>query len=565
MANAPKRTGGKILADQLRLHGARLIFGVPGESYLPVIDALYDMRGTMPFIACRQEGGAAMMAEAYGKLTGEPGICMVTRGPGATNASAGVHVARQDSTPMILFIGQAKRGFLDREAFQEVDFRQMFAPLAKWAAQIDDAARIPEYVSRAFHVAVSGRPGPVVLSLPEDMLGEEAGVVDPQAYKRIEAHPSRRDMDRFGELLAAAKRPLAIVGGGGWDAEAAAQVQAFAGACGLPVAASFRRQDYFGNEHPCYVGDVGLGINPKLAKKLRDADLLLVLGARLSEVTTSGYTLIDIPSPKQKLIHVHADPGELGRNYQADLPIVAGPRGFAAALAQAAGVDGSAWSASAQDARKAYEEWQVPLATPGALQLAEIVIWLRNALPDDAILVNGAGNFSVWVHRFFRYRQFGTQLAPVSGSMGYGVPAAVAAKLLHPGRTVVSFAGDGCFLMTGQEFATAVQYPAPAIFIVVNNGMYGTIRMHQERQFPGRVYGSDLHNPDFAAYARAFGGFGAHVEKTEEFAGAFEAARSSGLPAVLELRLDPEAITPRQSLSEIRAQALRARASEPGS
>ena len=558
MANAPQRTGGKILADQLRLHGAKLIFGVPGESYLPVIDALYDTRDAMPFIVCRQEGGAAMMAEAYGKLTGEPGICMVTRGPGAANASAGVHIARQDSTPMILFIGQAKRGFLDREAFQEVDFRQMFAPLAKWAAQIDDAARIPEYVSRAFHVAVSGRPGPVVLALPEDMLAEEADVADPKPYQRIEAHPSPKHMEQFRELLAAAKRPLAILGGAGWDAQAVAQVQAFAEACGLPVAASFRRQDYFGNERPCYVGDVGLGINPKLAQKIRDADLLLVLGARLSEVMTSGYTLVEVPSPKQKLVHVYADPGELGRNFQADLPIAASPRGFAAALAQTGPVDGAAWSGWAQEARKAYEEWQAPLTSPGTLQLAEIVLWLRKTLPDDAIMVNGAGNFSVWVHRFFRYRQFGTQLAPVSGSMGYGVPAAVAAKLVHPGRTVVSFSGDGCFLMTGQEFATAVQYRVPAIFIVVNNGIYGTIRMHQERSFPGRVYGSDLHNPDFAAYARAFGGFGAIVEKTEEFAAAFEAAQASGLPAVLELRLDPEAITPRQTLSEIREQALKA-------
>ena len=561
MANAPKRTGGKLLVDQLRLHGVSLIFGVPGESYLPVIDALYDMRETMPFIACRQEGGAAMMAEAYGKLTGRPGICMVTRGPGATNGSAGVHVARQDSTPMIFFIGQAQRGVLDREAFQEVDFRQMFRPLAKWTAQIDDAARIPEYVSRAFHVSVSGRPGPVVLALPEDMLADETEAADPQSYKRIEAHPSPADMAEFARILAAAKRPLVILGGGAWDEKAVEQVQAFAEAAGLPVAASFRRQDYFDNEHGCYVGEVGIGINPKLAQRIRDADVLVVLGARLSEVPTSGYTLLDIPRPKQKLIHVHADPGELASVYQADLPIVAGARSFAAALAALKPIAGSAWSAWAKDARKAYEEWQVPLAIPGPLQLAEIMLWLRKTLPDDAVIVNGAGNFSTWVHRYFRYRRFGTQLAPVSGSMGYGVPAAIAAKLFHPARTVVSFAGDGCFLMTGQEFATAVQYRAPAIFLVVNNGMYGTIRMHQERHFPGRVYGSDLKNPDFAAYARAFGGFGAVVERTEEFAGAFEAAQSSGLPAILELRLDPEAITPRQTLSEIRAQALQA---QPG-
>ena len=562
MPDAPKRTGGRILADQLRLHGAKLIFGVPGESYLPVLDALYDYRETMPFIACRQEGGAAMMAEAYGKLTGQPGICMVTRGPGATNASAGVHVARQDSSPMILFIGQVRRGFKDREAFQEVDYRQMFAPLAKWAAQIDEAARIPEYVSRAFHLAVSGRPGPVILALPEDVLAEEAQVADPGPYQRIEASPAPEEMAKLRVLLAAASRPLVILGGGGWDAAASQQMQAFAAANGLPVAASFRRQDYFCNGHPSYVGDVGIGINPRLAQRIKDADLLLVSGARLSEIPTSGYSLLDIPRPKQTLIHVQADAGELGSVYQPALAIAAGPRAFAAALAGLAPVDGTAWREWAQDARKDYEAWQVPLAIPGPLQLAEIMIWLRETLPDDAILANGAGNFSVWLHRYFRYLRSGTQLAPVSGSMGYGVPAAIAAKLAHPERTVIAFSGDGCFLMTGQEFATAVQYSLPIVFIVINNAMYGTIRMHQERQFPGRVYGSALANPDFAAYARAFGGFGAVAGKTEEFAGAFEAARASGLPAIVELRLDPEAITPAQTLSGIRAAALKGRAEQ---
>jgi acetolactate synthase-1/2/3 large subunit len=556
MLGADTRTGGRLLADQLRLHGAGLVFGVPGESYLPVLDALYDYRGTMPFIACRQEGGAAMMAEAYGKLTGRPGICIVTRGPGATNASSGVHVARQDSTPMILLIGQVERGFRDREAFQEVDFRQMFGPLAKWVAQIDEAARIPEYMSRAFYLAVSGRPGPVVLALPEDMLRDEVQVADPEPYRRIEAHPGPEDMRAFCALLAAAKRPLAILGGGGWSEEAVAQVQAFAAASGLPVAASFRRQDLFGNDHPCYAGDIGIGINPALASCVKDADLLAVFGARLGEMPASGYTLLDIPRPKQKLIHVHPDASELGRIYQPDLAIAAAPRAFAAALAKVPPADGSGWSAWAKDARDAYEAWQQPLANPGSLQMADIMLWLRNALPDDAIIANGAGNYTAWIHRYFRYRRLHTQLAPTSGSMGYGVPAGIAAKLLHPGRTVVAFAGDGCFLMTGQEFATAVQYRAPVVFIVVNNGMYGTIRMHQERHFPGRVYGTDLVNPDFAAYARAFGGFGAIVEKTEEFAGAFEAAQTSGLPSILELRLDAQAITPRQSLSEIRAEAL---------
>ena len=557
MPETALRTGGKILADQLRLHGARMIFGVPGESYLAILDALYDYRDSMPFIVCRQEGGAAMMAEAYGKLTGSPGICMVTRAPGATNASSGVHVARQDSTPMILFIGQVARGMMDREAFQEIDFRRMFGQMAKWVAQIDDAARIPEYVSRAFHTAVSGRPGPVVLALPEDMLREKATVADPEPYQRIEPHPSLQQMAEFRTRLAAAERPLAIVGGGGWDADAALRVRRFAEGSGLPVAASFRRQDYFDNESPCYVGDVGIGINPALAQRVKDADLLLVLGARLGEMPTQGYSLLDIPKPKQQLIHVHASADELGRVYQPDLPINAGPRAFAAALAKTDPVDGSAWREDRDDARKAYESWQIAPRTPGALQMGDVIAYLRRTLPPDAIIANGAGNFAVWVHRFYRYRQFGTELAPTSGSMGYGVPAAIAAKLVHPKRTVVAFAGDGCFLMTGQEFATAIQYNAPVIFIVVNNGMYGTIRMHQERTYPARVSGTDLTNPDFAAYARAFGGYGAVVTSTEEFAPAFEAAQASGVPSILELRIDPEAITPRQSLSEIRAAAQR--------
>ena len=556
MPQTPLRSGGKILADQLHLHGARMIFGVPGESYLAVLDALYDYRDTMPFIVCRQEGGAAMMAEAYGKLTGEPGICMVTRAPGATNASSGVHVARQDSTPMILLIGQVGRATRDREAFQEVDFRRMFGQMAKWVAEIDSAARISEYLSRAFHTAVSGRPGPVVLALPEDMLRETAAVADPAPYARIEAHPSAEQMAALRAMLADAKRPLAIVGGGGWDAQAAERVRRFAEACGLPVAASFRRQDYVDNDSLCYAGDVGIGIYPALGARVKDADLLLVLGARLGEMPSQGYTLLDIPRPKQKLIHVHAGAEELGRVYQPDLAINAGPRAFAAALARMEPPSGSAWAEWRSEARRDYEAWQAAPRNPGSVQMGEVIATLRSLLPDDAIIANGAGNFAIWVHRFYRYRQFGTELAPTSGSMGYGVPAAIAAKLIHPGRAVVAFSGDGCFLMTGQEFATAMQYKAAVIFIVVNNAMYGTIRMHQERSFPGRVSGTALTNPDFAAYARAFGGFGAAIEKTEDFVPAFEAARASGLPSILELRIDPDAITPRQSLSEIREEAL---------
>jgi acetolactate synthase I/II/III large subunit len=414
-------------------------------------------------------------------------------------------------------------------------------------------------VSHAFHLAVSGRPGPVVLALPEDMLGDEVDVADPAPYRRAEAHPGPDDIVKFRELLAGAERPLAILGGAGWDAEACRRVQDFAESCGLPVAASFRRQDYFDNGNLCYVGDAGVGINPKLAQRIKGADLLIVIGARLGEMPTSGYTLLDIPRPKQRLIHVHAGSDELGRVYQADLPINAGPRAFAAAIATLKPVDGRAWQAWREDARRDYEAWQEAPRSPGSLQMGEVMAWLRKTLPEDAIITNGAGNYAVWVHRFHRYRRFGTQLAPTSGSMGYAVPAAVAAKLLRPERTVVAFAGDGCFLMTGQEFATAVQYKAPAIFIVVNNGMYGTIRMHQERHFPGRVSGTGLVNPDFATYARAFGGFGATVENTKDFASAFEAAKASGLPSILELRIDPEAITPRQSLTEIREAALRGR------
>lgn len=556
MPETRSRTGGQILADQLSLHGARMIFGVPGESYLALLDALLDHRDKLPFIVCRQEGGAAMMAEAYGKLTGAPGLCMVTRAPGATNASAGVHVAHQDSTPMILFIGQVGRGMIDREAFQEIDYRRMFGQMAKWVAQIDEAARIPEYVSRAFYTAVSGRPGPVVLALPEDMLRERAMVADPEPYKRVEAHPSAAAMAEFRALLAKAKRPLVIVGGGGWDAKTASQVQAFTEASGLPVSASFRRQDYIDNDSACYVGDLGPGINPALAQRVKDADVLIALGARLGEMPMQGYSLIDIPKPKQTLIHVHASAEEHGHVYQAALPIHATPRAFAEALSTVEPFDGAAWDSWRDDARRDYEAWQATTRNAGALQMAEVMAYLRDALPPDAILTNGAGNYAVWLHRFYRYRRFGTQLAPTSGSMGYGVPAAIAAKLVHPDRTVIAFAGDGCFLMTSQEFATTVQYGAAVIFIVVNNGMYGTIRMHQERSYPGRVSGSGLRNPDFAAYARAFGGFGALVTQTEGFPHALDAARTSGLPSIIELRLDPEAITPSQSLSDIRAAAL---------
>ena len=550
------RTGGQVLVDQLIAHGTDCVYGVPGESYLPILDGLYARRERLRFVACRQEGGAAMMAEADGKLTQRPGVCLVTRGPGATNASLGVHIAKQDSTPMILLIGQVSRAMLGREAFQEIDFSSMFAPVAKWAAQIEDAAQIPRIVARAYAVATSERPGPVVLSLPEDMLADEVDVADSSPYQANRDEPDADVLQVLGQLLGSAERPLMIVGGGGWDAETVENVRAFAERFGFPVAASFRRQDYFDNTHPLYAGDLGLGMNPKLARRVRDADLLLVLGGRLGEVPTAGYTLLDIPRPTQKLIHVHADPAELGRVYEAELAINADPRSMAAALARLPRIDASRWSEWARAANEDYLAQSEPTVTPGELQVGEVMRYLRETLPSDAIVTNGAGNYTVWVHRFYHYRRFGTQLAPTAGSMGYGVPAAVSAKLRYPERMVVAFAGDGCFLMNGQEFATAVQHEANIVCIVVNNGMFGTIRMHQERHFPGRVLGTDLVNPDFAAYARAFGGHGQVVTRTEEFAGAFERACDSAKPAIIELRVDPQALTPGQSLSAIRDNAL---------
>ncbi len=545
------RSGGRILATQLRIHGVERAFCVPGESYLALLDALYDIP-EIALVICRHESGAAMMADAYARLSGRPGICLVTRGPGATNASAGVHIAYQDSVPLILLVGQVARGMRDREAFQEVDLRQMYAPLAKWAAQIDDARRIPEYASRAFYTATAGRPGPVVLALPEDMLSEEVETADAAAYTRVQTAPSSSDMERLRALLAQAKRPLLLLGGGGWDARACEDIRAFAEANRLPVSVSFRCQDYFDNRHQSYVGHVGIGVDPKLAQRVRESDVLVVIGARLGEMTTSGYTLVDIPTPRQTLVHVYPDPEELGRVYQPRLGINASMAPFAAAARTLAPLSAIGWGDWTAAARADYLEFIKPTRSPGDVQLAEVVSWLNARLPEDAIITNGAGNYSAWVHRFYQYRAYRTQLAPTSGSMGYGTPAAIAAKAQHPERIVVCFAGDGCFLMTGQELATAVQYGLAVVIIVVNNNMYGTIRMHQEREYPRRVIGTELRNPDFAALAQAYGAYGECVVRTEEFPAAFERALASGRPALLELRIDPEAITPRNTLSELR-------------
>jgi acetolactate synthase-1/2/3 large subunit len=549
-----KRSGGHILIEQLAIHGADTIFGVPGESYLEALDGLHG-HNKIRFVTCRQEGGAAMMAEAYGKLTGKPGVCFVTRGPGATNASSGVHVGFQDSTPMILLVGQVGRDMVEREAFQEIDYRRMFGQMAKWVAEIDDTRRIPEFISRAFYTATSGRPGPVVLALPEDMLTDIVETADAGPYRRVAIQPGAADMARLGQMLAAAERPLAIVGGGGWNDAVRQDFEAFCAAQNLPAVASFRCQDFIDNAHPCYAGHAGVGISPKLATLIRESDLLLVVGARLGEMTTQGYTLIDIPCPRQKLVHVYPDPNEIGRTYQPDLGIVASSDAFAGA-ARALAPSGIGRAGRVAAAHAELISYSKPLKSPGAVQMSEIVAWLRERLPANTIVTNGAGNYATWVHRFWQYRANRTCLAPTSGSMGYGLPAAVAAKAVHRERIVVAFAGDGCFMMTCQEFSTAVQHDLPVIVVISNNGMYGTIRMHQEREHPGRISGTDLNNPDFAALARACGGYGVKVERTEAFAPAFEAALASGKPAIIELAIDPEALSPATTLSGFRAQGL---------
>jgi acetolactate synthase-1/2/3 large subunit len=550
------RHGGKILADALLAQGARIAFGVPGESYLPVLDGLHDAGERLKFVVCRQEGGASYMAEASGKLTGEPGVLFVTRGPGATNGAIGVHTAFQDSTPLVVFIGQVPNEFADREAFQEIDYRRMYGQMAKWVAQIDRVERIPEYVSRAFHTAMAGRPGPVVLALPEDTLFAEAAVADVPKAHRVRPAASAQEISRLAEILGKAQKPFVLLGGGGWDADATRRLQKWIEAAGLPAGTAFRCQDLFDNRSPSYAGDVGIGINPRLAEAVREADVLLVIGARLGEMTTSAYTLVDAPVPAQALVHVHAGAEELGSVYRPALAINSGYPQFVAALERIS-VSG-AWAARTRALRESYLEWTKPQPMPGGLHYGEVIRWLSDNLPEDTIVAGGAGNFAGWLHRHFRYKGFRTQLGPGNGSMGYGLPAAVAAKLVHPERPVLAVCGDGDFLMNGQELATAVQYGAPFVALVVNNGLYGTIRMHQEREYPGRVFGTSLRNPDFAAYARAFGAHGETVERTEDFAPAFARAQAAGKPALVELRIDPDAITPATTLSAIREKARKA-------
>jgi acetolactate synthase-1/2/3 large subunit len=546
-----ERTGGQLIVEALEANGVQRIYSVPGESYLAVLDALRD--SAIENIVCRQEGGAAMMADCEGRLTGRPGICFVTRGPGATNAAHGLHIARQDSNPMILFIGQIARDVRDREGFQEMDYRAFFGSVAKWVTEIDDAARIPELVTRAFAVATSGRPGPVVVALPEDMLVDRADPPAARAFTPVEIAPPSDAMTRLSAMLRAAERPFVILGGTGWSEEAVGAFRDAAGRWQLPVGVSFRRQMLFDHTHPSYVGDIGIGPNPALARRIKDADLVLLVGGRFGEVPSSDYTLLESPYPKQTLVHVHPDAGELGRVYRADLAINASPEAFAFAFAELNAPDAPAWAAGTAALRAERLKWATPPETsPGDVALGPIIRHLAETLPDDAVLCNGAGNYATWVHRFYPFRRFATQAAPANGSMGYGTPAAVAAKLMFPERQIVAFAGDGCFMMNGQEFATAVRHNLPIVVIVVDNGMYGTIRMHQEREYPGRVSGTALANPDFAALARAYGGHGERVERTEEFAPAFARATASGKPALIHILLDPEAITPTRSLTDIR-------------
>ncbi len=551
------RSGGEILVDALIGHGVDTVFCVPGESFLAVLDAAHDRRDSLRLITCRQEGGAAYMAEAYGKLTGRPGICFVTRGPGACNAAIGVHTALQDSTPMVLLVGQVERPSRGREAFQEVEYRLMFAPLAKWVTEVDAAARLPEVLARAFIVATAGRPGPVVVAVPEDVLTEIATVADIPPCPPPAGAVSEADMAAVRTLLSEARRPLAIIGGPGWDEAATQAFTAFAEAAGLPVATSFRCQDMIDNTSPAYVGELGTSVSPKLAARVRQADLLLVIGARLGDMTTQGYTLVEPPVPHQTLIHIHPAAEELGKVFRPALGLACGVAAAAHGLRRLVQVDPAPWAEWRAAARADYLDGLRPDPCPGPVHLGEIAVWLRDTLPEDAIITTGAGNFTGWPQRFHRFRRFRSQLGPTNGAMGYGLPAAIAASLAEPSRMVLCWAGDGEFLMTGQELATAMMYGLAPIVLVVNNGMYGTIRMHQERRYPGRVSATALVNPDFAALARAYGAHGEVVERTEDFAAAFTRARAAGRAALIELRVDPEAISTRTTLSAIRASAIR--------
>jgi len=549
-----KTAAARVLVDQLIVNGVDHVFCVPGESYLAVLDAFYERN--VALTVCRNEAGAAMMADAYGKATGKPGICFVTRGPGAANAFAGIHVAQHDSTPLILFIGQVERSLRERGAFQEVDYRSMFGGQTKWTAEIDDGARMAEFVSRAFHTAGAGRPGPVVLSLPKDMLEESVPWSYAPPVRVVETAPGPQEMRKLASLIGDASRPLFIVGGTRWDEEATFALRRFAEKFYMPVATSYRRLPLFDALHPCYAGDLGLNANPKLVERVKNSDLIVLLGGRLGEIPSQGYRLLDIPTPRMTFVHVFPHAEEIGRLYQPSLAICASPRPFVQALEELPSPHELRWRAHTDGAHEDYIAFSTTVVPSGEADLAAVMVWLRDNCEEGTIICNGAGNYASWIHRFFRFRRFASHIAPTSASMGYGVPAAVAIKRLYPDRSVISINGDGDFLMNGQEFATAVQYELPIIVVVCDNRSYGTIRMHQERNFPGRVVATDLQNPDFAAYARAFGGFGVMVERTSEFPAAFEAARRSRQPAIIHLKIDPDRITPMATLTGIRQQAM---------
>lgn len=544
------RHGGHILVDQLKVNGIKRVFSVPGESFLAALDGLYN--SGIENIVCRQEGGAAMMAEADAKITSSPGVVFVTRGPGATNASSGVHIAMQDSTPLIVFVGQVPLEHRDREAFQEIDYERFFSPIAKWVAEVKDLKRLPEYISRAFQVSQGGRPGPVIISLPEDILSGVCEVPDRPRVVLGQQFTSDSEVKKIEKAIIKAERPLVIAGGTGWSKEAVKNLGVFVKNFNLPVATTFRRQHLMDNRHDCYIGDLGTGMNPALAKTVKESDLIIAIGTRLGEIATGGYELIDPKKPEQKIIHIHKDPNELGHVYQPTLSVLSSTENILNQFIDLPKLVNPEWGARTNEVRNNYLNWITPKETPGPVKLEKIIEWLSNNLPEDSIVTNGAGNYAAFLHRYFVFKEYPTAIGPTSGSMGYGFPASIAAKLRFPDKTVICMAGDGCFQMTLNEMSTAAHNKLAIIVIVVNNGKYATIRMHQEKHYPGRVSGTEIHNPDFAALAKAYGGFGVKVQKTEDFVAAYDQAVASGLLSVIELKIDDEVLSTSQTVSEVR-------------
>ena len=544
------RHGGHILVDQLKVNGIERVFSVPGESFLAALDGLYN--SGIENIVCRHEGGAAMMAEADAKITHSPGVVFVTRGPGATNASSGIHVAMQDSTPLIVFVGQVPLEHRDREAFQEIDYERFFSPIAKWVAEVKDLKRLPEYVARAFQVSQAGRPGPVIISLPEDILSGICEVPDRPRVVLGQQFTSDSEIKKIENAIIKAKRPLVIVGGTGWGKGVVKNLGVFVKNFNLPVATTFRRQHLIDNRHDCYIGDLGTGMNPALAETVKGSDLIIAIGTRLGEIATGAYELIDPKKTKQEIIHIHTDPNEFCHVYQPRLAVLSSTENILDQLVGLSKLVNPEWSSQTSEGRQNYLNWITPKETPGPVKLEKIIKWLSNNLPEDSIVTNGAGNYAAFLHRYFAFKEYPTAIGPTSGSMGYGFPASIAAKLRFPDKTVICLAGDGCFQMTLNEMSTAAQNKLAIIVIVVNNGKYATIRMHQEKNYPGRVSGTELHNPDFAALAKAYGGFGIKVQKTEDFVAAYNEAVASGLLSVIELQIDDEVLSTSQTVSEVR-------------